>query len=539
LATQLEPSAFSIHPAASMFSISPRTTLILLFALAVLIFGVGLRVSRREEIVRIDRDRESLRRFSGELQFEIQRLETVFEGHLSRLARMPKPGDAFEVRRVADQVVGVWQFSLLHRDPKRAGSDTHIQTGLPRGGHTPLPALDIPSQGNAAGVVLLPRDELFKENGDTSGWIEQPGKPLMFWERVASDEVVVLMIDVPAVQAAMSGWLETWAAPRFEPVRAGRGPDQFRQSDGRPLLAEGPMMVGRPDLLIPFRSRLGSWELASWDRRATRVHYDSAALAAGSVLAALVALLGMLVFDQQRRAFAHGAQRVSFVNRVSHELRTPLTNILLNVDLASDLLEGAPEPARRLALVQEETRRLGRLIDNVLTFSRQEQRGLRAEARACVPAGVIRAVVEQFTPSFQRRALEVRCTGDLTAHCLLDPDALAQILSNLLSNVEKYAPGGEVAIEGALADGALTITVTDQGPGIPREAAERIFAPFERLDSRVNEGASGTGLGLAIARDLATAMGGSLRVVPSSRGASFELRVPAPPAKPLSAISAA
>ena len=61
-------------------------------------------------------------------------------------------------------------------------------------------------------------------------------------------------------------------------------------------------------------------------------------------------------------------------------------------------------------------------------------------------------------------------------------------------------------------------------------AAERIFRPFERLDSRVNEGASGTGLGLAIARDLASGMGGSLLLVPSERGASFELRVPAPPA---------
>ena len=105
--------------------------------------------------------------------------------------------------------------------------------------------------------------------------------------------------------------------------------------------------------------------------------------------------------------------------------------------------------------------------------------------------------------------------------------------------MEKYAPGGVATIDGALADGTLTVTVTDEGTGIPAEAAERIFFPFELLDSRVNEGASGTGLGLAIARDLATAMGGSLRLVPSSRGASFELRVPAPPAGPLSAVSAA
>jgi signal transduction histidine kinase len=105
--------------------------------------------------------------------------------------------------------------------------------------------------------------------------------------------------------------------------------------------------------------------------------------------------------------------------------------------------------------------------------------------------------------------------------------------------VEKYVPGGVVEIAGVIDADTLAIVVRDQGPGIPPDAAERIFRPFERLDSRVNEGTSGTGLGLAIARDLAAAMGGTLRLVPSKRGASFELRVPAPPAAPLTAVSAA
>jgi hypothetical protein len=110
------------------------------------------------------------------------------------------------------------------------------------------------------------------------------------------------------------------------------------------------------------------------------------------------------------------------------------------------------------------------------------------------------------------------------------PTPLAQILANLLSNVEKYVPGGMVEFAATLDADLLAIVVSDEGPGIPAEAAERIFRPFERLDSRVNEGATGTGLGLAIARDLAERMGGSLRLIPSTRGATFELRVPAPPA---------
>jgi signal transduction histidine kinase len=94
-------------------------------------------------------------------------------------------------------------------------------------------------------------------------------------------------------------------------------------------------------LLLPLRSRFGAWELASWDRRETRIRYDLPTLAAGIGVAMLMALLGVGAFVQQRRALALAAQRVSFVNRVSHELRTPLTNILLNVDLAAESADEA------------------------------------------------------------------------------------------------------------------------------------------------------------------------------------------------------
>jgi len=68
--------------------------------------------------------------------------------------------------------------------------------------------------------------------------------------------------------------------------------------------------------------------------------------------------------------------------------------------------------------------------------------------------------------------------------------------------------------------------VIDNGPGIPREARQRIFLPFERAGSRVDEGTSGTGLGLAISRDLAERMGGRLELLASERGASFRLVLP-------------
>lgn len=517
------------------FSLHPRTTLLLLLTLAAVILTGGLRLARQEESVRLDRDRHALQRFAGETQNELQRLEALYEERLTAFFRADGKADRiFDIRRDANAIIGIQQVSFLRRG---TNSHEHVQI---YGQRLPVPVLQIPRSGLTSTPVLLPEDQLFNPDGPAQGWIDEPGGPLFFWNRWTSKEAVVFLIDRAAVAAAIDRWLQTYAEKSFEPIRIGGGPDQLRSSAGRALLVEGKTGIDKPDLLLPLRSHLGNWEVASWDRRKTQVHYNTATLVSTAVLAICITTIAVLVFAQQRRAAALAAQRVSFVNRVSHELRTPLTNILLNLDLAAEALDDTPRDAeRRLGLVQEEARRLGRLIDNVLTFSRHEQGKLRAEARACVPASVIAAVVEQFAPSFARRALEVRRSGDLATPCLLDADAFAQILANLLSNVEKYVPGGVVEIAGEWKDDVLTVTVADQGPGIPPESAERIFHPFERLDSRINEGASGTGLGLAIARDLATTMKGTLRLLPATRGACFELRVAAPRAEPLKSISAA
>ncbi|RYD28925.1 MAG: ATP-binding protein, partial [Verrucomicrobiaceae bacterium] len=110
---------------------------------------------------------------------------------------------------------------------------------------------------------------------------------------------------------------------------------------------------------------------------------------------------------------------------------------------------------------------------------------------------------------------------------LVDGDAFSQILSNLLSNVEKYAgPGASCHITGQAAGGTLTLTVADDGPGVPPAAREKIFRPFGRAREGTREGVSGTGLGLSISRDLAARMGGTLELLPSAKGAAFRLVIP-------------
>ena len=514
-----------------MTSRLPAITLALLLAVALAVLGGGARLARKVESVRVTRDHAALRGFADSLGGEIARLERLYNAHLRRIARDAKPAQEFATRELCDGIVGIRQLSVLQ---PRGGAkkDTHLAID-PRGsGALPAPTFGAIASGLPRATVRL-NEAVLLDGAETWGWIEEPGKPLLFWQR-ADRTVIVLFIDPHEVAAAIDRWLAGWSGGEFAAVRVEGGPDRLLGASAS-ALAEVGAANGEPDFLLPVRARFGTWQLASWNRHETRTSYHTPTLAASATLGVFIALFGFFIAAQQRRALILAAQRVSFVNRVSHELRAPLTNILLNVDLAAE----STEPQRRLALVQEEARRLGRLIDNVLTFSRHEQGKLRTDPHACVPASVIAAVVGQFAPSFARRALEVRRTGDLSAPCLLDADALAQILANLLSNVEKYVPGGTVEIAGTLTDGTLAITVSDEGPGIPDEAAERIFRPFERLDSRVNEGASGTGLGLAIARDLAASMGGTLRLLPSAKGAAFKLRVPAPLAERPSVISAA
>jgi signal transduction histidine kinase len=144
---------------------------------------------------------------------------------------------------------------------------------------------------------------------------------------------------------------------------------------------------------------------------------------------------------------------------------------------------------------------------------------------------VVRRAVERLTPALATKGVHVELQAAAPADVRLDGDALTQIIENLISNVEKYAATGGVVTIATRQDGEYTtLTVADRGPGIPAEARERIFEPFERLGDRVTEAAQGTGIGLAVARELARLHGGDASVLEAPEGATFEVRLHTPPA---------
>jgi len=489
---------------------------------AAIVWG-GVMLAKQERIERLPRTDAAVETFADELQEKITALESQYERHLARICRTDL-NHFFGVQDAIDGVVGVRQISTL--DP-----EGRIDLHLPASDVEAIPALPVP--------VIDPRErppgrevvaeiggfDLFGGGEGESGWITTP-QGRFYHQRVSIRRVVLLLVDPAPVEASVAKTLAPWIGEQLGGSATDGAVDRVRLRDQSVAATGEPDKTTPPDALRTLATRFGGWQVQSWDGRRTVVTYRRDRLALAAALAVLVLLAGVAAGFSVRRALRLAGQRVSFVNRVSHELKTPLTNILLNADLAAD---GADARGRqRLARVREETRRLARLIDNVLAFSRHDSTPAPLSAPLALPP-LVEEVAETFAPSLKRRGVGIVIHGGRSARVLADADSLRQILGNLLSNIEKYAASGGLAdITMAEDGGEVTLLVKDLGPGIPAGEHERIFLPFHRLDDRPSEGATGTGLGLAIARELAVAMGGSLRLVPQDGpGATFELRLPA------------
>jgi signal transduction histidine kinase len=220
-------------------------------------------------------------------------------------------------------------------------------------------------------------------------------------------------------------------------------------------------------------------------------------------------------FESQRR----------FVADASHELRTPLSTIQGNAGL---LAHGPPiaEPVRRAAAadIAEETERMGRLVDRLLTLARADS-GLRLEL---APVDLRRVVVDvgrQAAAVHPERKFEVEVVD---ARIAGDEDALRQLLWTLVDNALRYSRS-TITIDLEIDSGWARLMVGDDGPGISVEERERVFERFYRADrSRSGQGA---GLGLSIARWITDQHGGRI-IADSSRAGGAGLYVDLPLLRP-------
>ena len=223
-----------------------------------------------------------------------------------------------------------------------------------------------------------------------------------------------------------------------------------------------------------------------------------------------------------------------FLSIVSHELRTPLTSIqgysqLLEARLR-DTTDANAKERSQLRIIRGQVARMRRLVDDLLDVSRIDKRGgVSVEPALFDLADELREVVSRTQREHPNRL--VRLEAPATLRVEADRDRIAQVLTNLADNAVKYSPqGGDIGVR-AFSDGSsLTVSVADEGIGIPHEQIELVFDRFYQADADLGRRRfGGLGLGLYISRAIIEAHGGSIWAAPNraaGSGTVFSFRIP-------------
>jgi signal transduction histidine kinase len=236
--------------------------------------------------------------------------------------------------------------------------------------------------------------------------------------------------------------------------------------------------------------------------------------------AAGIAGLCVVVLVWQTEQLAR--QRSQFAASAAHELRTPLAGLRMYSEM---LAEGLGDPSRAKDYahrVAEEAARLGRVVSNVLGFTRLERGALQVRPEPGDLAAVVRDCIERQRPALEAAGARIEISVADDPAVKFDRDAVAEILQNLIDNAEKYSRSAkdrciQVSVsswhegreEGWFVGSGAIISVSDRGPGIPPDMRRRLFRPFARGGH--DDAPAGLGLGLALVKALAEAHRGTVR----------------------------
>jgi heavy metal sensor kinase len=229
----------------------------------------------------------------------------------------------------------------------------------------------------------------------------------------------------------------------------------------------------------------------------------------GDEIERLSATLNRMI-ERLERSFRQVAQ---FTADASHELRTPLTILRGELEVALRANELSPAAREVIESVLEETGRLSKTVENLMTLSRLDSGELKLERSRFDLAELCRETVEQMSLLAEDSAVQLECTGSEKIEVNADPLRVRQILINLIDNAIKYTPaGGRISISTARETDRAIIEVADTGQGIPAEALPHIFDRFYRVDQARSRELGGSGLGLAITKSICELHGGRIHV---------------------------
>jgi signal transduction histidine kinase len=254
-----------------------------------------------------------------------------------------------------------------------------------------------------------------------------------------------------------------------------------------------------------------------------------------ALLAMLALALGFGVFFVARAAAREvrlAELKSNFVSSVSHDLKTPLALIQLFAEtLELGRVKSTARAAEYYRIINSEARKLTRLIDNILDFSKMEA-GLRPYKVGLQDLGQLTGrVLAALESQFKQNQFTVRFDQEREVPpVLIDADAVEQAIENLLTNAMKYSgESRDIRVQVGTEDGLACVSVTDRGIGIPRGQQRKIFRKFYRIEADAVTGPQGCGLGLAIVDHTMRGHGGHVRVESEpDRGSTFTLCFPIP-----------
>ena len=257
----------------------------------------------------------------------------------------------------------------------------------------------------------------------------------------------------------------------------------------------------------------------------------------GAALIALVLVAGggwLLVRQATAPIERNMAQMRRFMADAAHELRTPITVLRTQTEVALQRTRDADGYTGALRSIEAESRRLGRIVDDLLILARADSGDRPIRRERLFLDDVVVDAAESAGAMATARGVALTLGEFDEAPVTGDPDLLRQLVMILLDNALKFTPpGGSVAVHVGVRAGAAVVTVADTGPGVPPEEMSHIFERFYRSDpahGRHAEGAAagGAGLGLSIARWIADAHQATITVQSEpDHGATFTVRFPA------------
>ena len=235
----------------------------------------------------------------------------------------------------------------------------------------------------------------------------------------------------------------------------------------------------------------------------------------------------VLLSDESEAERVHEVRR-DFVANISHELKTPIGALSL---LSEAVLSAKEEPAsveKFASRMQQEAKRLTELVQEIINLSRLQDSDPLQIAEPLLVSDLIAEAVDQCLTTSEARKIGLNVSEQSDVRVFGDRDQLLMAIHNLIENAINYSPPNtNVSISTNTQADIVTVSVADQGIGIPETDLERIFERFYRVDPARSRETGGTGLGLSIVKHVAAKHGGEIKVWSSQNiGSTFALRLP-------------